>query len=75
MKHNADYYAVRLMIWFLRLSLIFLSYGLIYYSHISDNLFHFRSIYTFIEAAFYLPAIGISGAMLFKWYAKRNNSF
>lgn len=72
---NTDIRTQKILLWFLRFSNLFLIYGLIYYTDLlnkTDQFIYLESIYAFLESAFYLPAIGISSAILFEWMIRKN---
>lgn len=76
-KHfkKIDVRSQKIILWFLRFSVLFLAYGFLYYTHLFNDKEHFvytENIYGLIESAFYLPAIGIAAAVFFEWKIKKN---
>ncbi|MBU5451537.1 hypothetical protein [Acetivibrio sp. MSJd-27] len=72
---KADIGSQKILLWFLRFSVLFLAYGFLYYTHILNGqgyFVYFESIYTFIESAFYLLATGIAAATIFEWMIRKN---
>ena len=72
---KADIRTKKILLWFLRFSVLFLAYGLLYYTNISNfkgQFVYFESIHHFIESACYLPAIGLGAATIFEWIIRKN---
>ncbi len=72
---KADWRTKRIFQVFLRCSIIFLAFGLVYHTHLlktNQYFTYYNSIYLFIESAFYLLAIGIASATIFEWLIRKN---